>query len=244
VVGTRASLGRCYGHQDWRGVRGAQLYVQLGEYSHHLLLARLEITTVGAVTGAAVAVLVFPLATRSALIQAGDAYWTALKNLLERVRDAVAGRAPVQTLTVESRKLDDTLAQLLTTARPLTRAPFRSDQMESNMALWERAAHYARNLVAATRAVPALEPAARQQLTAALDGELQKVSSLAATISGRGANGSPPGTIQDPEYLLGVVSDGRDGGQDPRTQQWRALFRLDGALSQLATNLSRPLADP
>jgi hypothetical protein len=187
---------------------------------------------------------VFPLATRSALIQAGDAYWTALKNLLERVRDAVAGRAPVQTLTVESRKLDDTLAQLLTTARPLTRAPFRSDQMESNMALWERAAHYARNLVAATRAVPALEPAARQQLTAALDGELQKVSSLAATISGRGANGSPPGTIQDPEYLLGVVSDGRDGGQDPRTQQWRALFRLDGALSQLATNLSRPLADP
>jgi uncharacterized membrane protein YccC len=133
----------------------SQLYVQLGEYSHHLLLARLEITTVGAVIGAAVAVLVFPVATRSALIQAGDAYLTALKNLLERVRDAVAGRAPVQTLTVESRKLDDTLAQLLTTARPLTRAPFRSDQMESNMALWERAAHYARNLVAATRAVPA-----------------------------------------------------------------------------------------
>ena len=105
----------------------------------------------------------------------------------------MAGRAPVQTLTVESRKLDDTLAQMLTTARPLIRAPFRSDQMESNMALWERAAHYARNLVAATRAVPALEPAARQQLTAALDGELQKVSSLAATISGRGANAAGPG---------------------------------------------------
>jgi hypothetical protein len=189
---------------------------------------------------------VFPVATRSALIQAGDAYLAALKNLLERVRDTVAGRAPSQALTVDSRNLDDTLAQMLTTARPLTRAPFRSDQMESNIALWERAAHYARNLVAATRAASALDPAARQQLTAALDGELQKVGSVAAIISGQAANGSPPGTIQDPEYRLGLAHDSldsRDGGHDPRTQQWRALSRLDGTLTQLATNLSRPLAD-
>jgi hypothetical protein len=115
--------------------------------------------------------------------------------------------------------------------------------MESNMALWERATHYARNLVAATRAGPALDPAARQQLIAALDGELQTISSLATIISGRAANGSRPGTIQDPEYLLGLVHDSRGGGQDPRAQQWRALSQLAGTLGQLATNLSRPLGD-
>jgi hypothetical protein len=116
----------------------SQLYVQLGEYSNDLLLMRLEITAVGAVIGGAVAVLVFPVATRSALSQVGAAYLAAQKSLLERVRDTVAGRAPVQTLTMESRRLDDTLAQMLATARPLTRGPFRRDQVEYNMALWKR----------------------------------------------------------------------------------------------------------
>jgi hypothetical protein len=101
-------------------------------------------------------------------------------------------------------------------------------------------AHYARNLVAATRDVPALEPAAREQLTAALDGELQKVGSLAATISGKGRNGGLREPLQCPEYLLGRAYDSRNGGDDPRTEQWRALSRLDGTLSQLAANLSRP----
>jgi uncharacterized membrane protein YccC len=217
----------------------SQLYVQLGEYSNHLLLARLEITAVGAAIAAAVAVLVFPVATRNALNQASAAYLAALKNLLEQVRDTVTGHAPVQTLTIESRRLDDTLGQMLTTARPLTRAPFRRNQLESNMALWERAAHYARNLVAATRAMSALQPATQDQLTAALDDELKKVDSLTATISGQSANGSPPEPIHSPDEL-GLAHDSRDDRHDPRTQQWRALSRLDGTLRQLNANLSRP----
>jgi uncharacterized membrane protein YccC len=218
----------------------SQLYVQLGEYSNHLLLARLAITAVGAVIAAAVAVLVFPVPTRSALSRAAAAFLAALGELLERVRDTVAGRAPVQSLTVESRKLDDTLAQMLATAQPLTRGPFRRGQIESNVALYERAAHYARNLVAATRAVPALEPADQEQLTAALDGELQRVGSLAANIPGRGGSGSLPEPIQYPEYPIDLADDSRDGGNDPRTRQWRALSRLAGTLSQLDANLSRP----
>jgi uncharacterized membrane protein YccC len=218
----------------------SQLYVQFGEYSHHLLLARLEITAVGAAIGAAVAVLVFPVATRSALSQAGAAYLAALKNLLAQVRDTLSEHASTQRLTMDSRRLDDTLAQMLATARPLTRVPFRRDQLQSNIALWERAAHYARNLVEATRAVPVLRPAAREQLAAALEEEIQKVDALAATISGQDANRSTPGQIRHPDYLLGLADDNRGRGHDPRTQPWRALSRLDGTLGQLTTNLTHP----
>jgi hypothetical protein len=206
------------------------LYVQLGDYSNHLLLERLEITAAGAV----IALLAFPVATRSGVSRATAAYLVALGNLLERVRDTVAGRAPAQSLTTESRKLDDTLAQMLATARPLTRGPFRRGQIESNVALYERAAHYARNLVAATRGAPVPNSAAQKQLTAGLDGELQKVSSLAATVAAPGGNGSPPGPIPHPEFLLGLADDSPDDGDDPRAQQRRALSRLDGTLSQLA----------
>jgi uncharacterized membrane protein YccC len=218
----------------------SQVYVQFGEYSNHLLLRRLEITAVGAAIAAVVAVLVFPVATRTALKQAGAAYLVALASLLERVRDAAAGRAPVQSLTAESRKLDDTLTQMLATAQPLTSGAFRRGQIESNVALYERAAHYARNLVAATRAVSALEPAAVEQLTSALDVELQKVGSLAATVGGPRANGGAgePRRLFS-EYLAGPVNDSHDGTHDPRAQQRRALIRLDGTLTELATNLGR-----
>jgi hypothetical protein len=94
--------------------------------------------------------------------------------------------------------------------------------------------------VSATRAVPALQPAAKQQVTAALDGELQEVGSLTAAIGGQGSNVSLPGPVQYPEYLLGLAHDSHDGGRDPRAQQWRALSRLDGTLRQLGANLSRP----
>jgi Fusaric acid resistance protein-like len=219
----------------------SQVYVQFGEYSNHLLLRRLEITAVGAVIAAVVAVLVFPVATRTALKQAGAAYLVALEDLLERVRDAVGGRAPVQSLTLESRRLDDTLVQMLATARPLTSGPRRRGQIESNVALYERTTHYARNLVAATRAVPALEPLADEQLTAALDGELQKVRSLAASVSGPSTNGRVPEAKRGPvnEYLLRGANDDQAGSHDPRTQQRRALVRLDGTLTELATNLER-----
>jgi uncharacterized membrane protein YccC len=228
----------------WITIMVSQLYVQFGEYSNHLLLQRLEITTVGAVIAAVVAVLVFPVATRSALKQACAAYLAALESLLQRVRDAVAGRAAVESLSGESRKLDDALAQMLATARPLTRGPFRRGQIESNVALYERAAHYARNLVAATRAVPALEPVFEQQLTHALDRELESVGSLAATVGGRDStvggrdvNGSGPAPVQQSvgecPHRLGYSFN----GHDPHAQQLRALARLDGTLTQLEANL-------
>ena len=44
----------------------AELYDLFGEYSSHLLIARLEITAVGSAIGAVVAVLVFPVATPNA----------------------------------------------------------------------------------------------------------------------------------------------------------------------------------
>ena len=218
----------------------SQLYVQFGEYSNDLLLKRLEMTTVGAVIAAAVAVLVFPVATRSALRQAVAAYLTALGNLLEQLRDNRADSSPEPSLTIESRKLDDALAQLLATARPLTLTRFRRGEIESNLALLERGAHYARNLVATSRAAPPLSPAAQEQLTAALDGELEMVGSLAATIDGSRANGSTPAPERHPlsEGELAVAPN--DGAH---IEQWRVLRQLDGTLTQLANNLSRP-GDP
>jgi hypothetical protein len=72
----------------------------------------------------------------------------------------------------------------------------------------------------------------------AFDGELQKVASLAATISGSVA----PAPQRHPfsESRLAVARNGHNGSHDAHVEQWQALERLGGTLTQLANNLSRP----
>jgi uncharacterized membrane protein YgaE (UPF0421/DUF939 family) len=126
----------------------AQLYGQLGEYSNHLLALRLEETAIGGAVAIAAAIWIFPVSTQRAARIAELAYLGSLAELLERVRDHLREQPGEAPLSSSSRALDHAHQQLLTTARPLTRKPWRHERIVSNRELYSQTAHYARNLVA------------------------------------------------------------------------------------------------
>ncbi|HXO85431.1 MAG TPA: hypothetical protein VN803_07890, partial [Gemmatimonadales bacterium] len=105
----------------------SELYEQLGEFSDHLLLLRLEETTIGAVVAALAALLVFPVHTRRAAGVAARNYYARLGELLSGLVDRLDGRRAESSLTSAIRGLDHANQQLLSTARPLSRSPFRRD---------------------------------------------------------------------------------------------------------------------
>jgi hypothetical protein len=126
----------------------AQLYGQLGEYSNHLLVLRLEETAIGGAVAIAAAIWIFPVATRRAAQVAERAYIGSLTGLLGRVNDHLREQPSDAPLSSASRALDHAHQQLLTTARPLARNPWRRDRIERELARYTETAHHARNLVA------------------------------------------------------------------------------------------------
>jgi uncharacterized membrane protein YccC len=136
----------------------AQLYSQLGEYSNHLLALRLEETAIGGAVAIAAAIWIFPVATRRAARVAERAYIGSLTDLLGRVNDHLREQPSDAPLSSASRALDHAHQQLLTTARPLARNPWRRDRIERELARYTETAHHARNLVADVTRRNTLDP--------------------------------------------------------------------------------------
>ena len=224
----------------------SMLYVDLGEFSNGLLLDRLELTAIGSAIAMIAALVIFPVRTRRVVRQAALAYLDALlaffEWLSETVKDASDSSQPVSTLssTVAARHLDDTLQQLLVTARPLARDPFRRDELGHNLQLFVVSAHFARNLAADTGAVSALNEAERDQLATALETGADLVRSLHGAIA---TDSDPVPEMVNP--AVGPLSEaGRSLAEhgvtrgDPRRRFLRALFNLDGVLVQLGQQLA------
>ena len=125
----------------------SQLYSQLGEFTDHLLVLRLEETALGAAIGVLVALVVLPTSTRDTVQAARGRYFTALADLLRATAlrldhrpttgtaepDARAtnsqaagpqtmGPQATGDLDALTRALDLRLQQLALVARPLTRS--------------------------------------------------------------------------------------------------------------------------
>ena len=224
----------------------SMLYVDLGEFSNGLLLDRLELTAIGSAIAMIAALVIFPVRTRRVVRQAALAYLDALlaffEGLSETVKDASNSSQPVTTLssTVAARHLDDTLQQLLVTARPVARDPFRRDELGHNLQLFVVSAHFARNLAADTGAVSALNEAERDQLATALETGADLVRSLHGAIA---TDSDPVPDMVNP--AVGPLSEaGRSLAEhgvtrgDPRRRFLRALFNLDGVLVQLGQQLA------
>lgn len=226
----------------------SMLYVDLGELSNGLLLDRLELTAIGAAIAMLAALVVFPVRTRRVVRQAALQYLEALLSLVEDLSEAASGhphgdRTAAPMSTAAARHLDDTLQQLLVTARPLTRDPFRRDELEHNLQVFVIGAHFARNLAAYADAgaVVALDETERGQLAAALRTEANLVRGLHDAIRRRetGPGTTAVGSAADP-----IVAAGRSlAGQgvprsDPRRRLLRALSSLDGALVQIGHQLA------
>jgi hypothetical protein len=142
-----------------------------------------------------------------------------------------------------ARHLDDTLQQLLVTARPLTRDPFRRDQLEDNLQEFVASAQFARNLAAGAGAgaVTSLGAAERTQLTTALISQADRVRGLHDTVEFRAAAPNPEGPGPTGTPILDVGRSLAEQGvprSDPRRQFLFALFNLDSTLVQLGRQLT------
>ena len=125
----------------------SQLYAQLGEYSNHLLVMRLEENAIGAAIGALAAIRIFPVSTRRATAIAARGYLSALAELLDRISEHVGGQADTTSLSAAVRGLDAAHHQLHTTAKPLALYPIRRAYVKSNLQLFTAVSHQARTLV-------------------------------------------------------------------------------------------------
>ncbi|MCV7233453.1 FUSC family protein [Mycobacterium branderi] len=102
----------------WITTMLALLYGLLGQFTVHLLLLRIEETAIGAVIGAAVAVLVLPADTRKAIRDDAHTFLTTLSNLIDASASSLLGKASGNPTDL-ARQLDRNLQQYRQTAKPL-----------------------------------------------------------------------------------------------------------------------------
>jgi uncharacterized membrane protein YccC len=221
----------------------SQLYVQLGEYSNHLLVLRLEETAIGAGVAVLAALLVFPVGTRAAARVAARDFYARLGDLLDGLSQRLDGR-PANGLapSAAARSLDHASQQLLVTARPLSRSPFQREDVAQILRLFELISHHARNVAADVQGPIALEPAVRAAAAGTLRSQRQLVTALEQHLQRVTAGDRP---------LAGALIDEvrRDGDLLPTAVCHEArpdelgflrhVERLDETLAELGDNLSR-----
>ncbi|SPX90356.1 Membrane protein-like protein [Mycobacterium xenopi] len=102
----------------WITTMLALLYGLLGQFNFQLLMLRIEETAIGAAIGVAVAILVLPTNTRTAVRNDAHAFFTTLSELVEASVSAMFGRDG-PTPTDKARQLDRNLQQFRATAKPV-----------------------------------------------------------------------------------------------------------------------------
>jgi hypothetical protein len=182
---------------------------------------------------------------RQAALHYLDALLALVDGLSEDARGAVCDERPTatSTATTAARRLDDTLQRLLVTARPITRDPFRRNELAHNLQALVLSAQFARNLAASAGAgaMTALGETERAQLATALAIEADLVRDLHEAIRCRetGTDMKAEGSAVDPIVEAGrsLVEQGVVRS-DPRQRLLRAFSNLDGALVQLGRHLA------
>ncbi len=103
----------------WITTMLALLYGLLGEFSFGVLLLRIEETAIGAVIGVAVAILVLPTNSRTAIRDDTRAFLASLSALIEISTRTMFGADETASPTEQARELDRNLQQFRVTAKPL-----------------------------------------------------------------------------------------------------------------------------
>jgi len=213
----------------------SQLYVQLDEFSNHLLLLRLEETALGAGIAALTVICILPLRTGRVALVAARQYLDALSAVVQSsVQQLQDPRTPselrglLRHLDAEYQSLTATIASMGTPYAP------RDADREKFLQTATAARNYARNLAVDTVGVPAPSAPAREELSAA---HAQFAESLAALSAG----------LQEPRrdraghtyvrsaFLFDQVATRMDGDYAcPQQLALRDLQLIDGALAALA----------
>ena len=217
----------------------SQLYVQLGEFTNHLLVLRLEETAIGAAVAMLAALVIFPIHARQAALVATRDFYARLGELLDGLVRRLSGEPAA--LTAASRGLDTAGHALHSAALPLSRLPFRTGDVQHNLLLFGLAGHYLRNIAADVDQDPVLDDEVRAAAVATLRSEGQFVSALAQHAGRLALDGSVPETpsqqLRFEGDLLALSLEGRDNGGERRLL--RSIAGLDETLAELGDNLLR-----
>ena len=209
----------------------SQLYVEFGEFSNALLVARLEETAIGAAVAAATVLVVLPLhATRVAWAALQD-YLEVLARLLQHA--AVSPAADPALARGDTRSLDTAYQALASTTQPLRPLHIGGERLAAAIAAAAASRHYAlkfANDIPRT-AIPDAETAALLER-----GRETLQASLTSVRSAAGGSSSP-GTYTRSASLFDraegrLATAGGNAGHG-----WlaaRDLRLLDGALAELA----------
>jgi len=226
----------------------SQLYVEFGEFSNALLVARLEETAIGAAVAAATVLVVLPLHATRVARTALQGYLEILARLLQRA--ALSPAANPALVDGDTQALDAAYQALVSTTAPLRPIQIGGERLAATIAATAASRRYALNLVRDSPwiAIPDAETAALlERGRETLQASLTSVQSA--------ARGSPPGTYTRSASLFDQAErrlTGPGGNAGHGRLAVRDLRLLDGALAELAGVLAMditsydtgPTADP
>ncbi|SOX52151.1 hypothetical protein MAAFP003_814, partial [Mycobacterium ahvazicum] len=230
----------------WITTMLALLYGLMGQFSFGVLMLRIEETAVGAVIGVAVAILVLPTNTRTAIRDDTRAFLQALNSLIEISTATMFGEDEAVSPTEQARQLDRNLQQFRVTAKPLLAgvaglAGRRS--IRRGLRIFSACDRYGRRLARSSERYR--DPVGSQRLvdafTAAADQTRHNIDALIALVDGATAVTVNSTTdALDAAEALARHQDGEDGPH-PDTRRFltavHALRQIERAIITAATNL-------
>ncbi|ORV41381.1 FUSC family protein [Mycobacterium conspicuum] len=229
----------------WITTMLALLYGLLGQFSFGVLLLRIEETAIGAMIGVAVAILVLPTNTRTAIREDTRAFLTSLSALIEISTDTMFGGGETASPTEQARELDRKLQQFRVSTKPLLAgvaglAARRSIRRE--LRLFSACDRYGRSLARSAeryRHPVRSEPLARA-FRAAADQTRCNIDALLAIIDGTA--GARISSTTDELDAAETMARQRDGVElTPHTRRFltavHALRQIDRAVVSAAINV-------
>lgn len=212
------------------------LYYQLGEFSWHLLLVRLEETAVGVGAVVVTVLVVLPLRPQRVLTTGALLWFRALSALVDLCLERLLGGTPAPVRPA-IRALDASWAALEATARPLRHATFgrNSSQLAEIRAVSSAARLYARSL---GDAVDGLDDV---HLTGLCDAAADMRASMTA-IDVRIETGQQ-GIYMRSASAMEHINRGPGADDEVVSLALRDLRLLDGALARLAGALDMQVRD-
>ena len=215
----------------------SELYVQLGEFSTGLLVLRLEETALGAVIAMLAAVLIFPVGTRRAAMQAVTSYLDTLGSLITHLPQSLLKPPCARRLSADSRALDDALQQLLATARPLKWFPSRRGVVEHRLSMIATSSDFARRLASEADRAVQIDDRSAGRLRKALEPQQASLEALRAAIHGDHTGATLHPIVDGLVALDRDLTDAGAGPADHRRKMLRTLGSLDATLVELGENL-------
>jgi uncharacterized membrane protein YccC len=210
----------------------SQVYVELDEYSLHLLLVRLAETAVGSAAALVVVALIFPLRRSQVLQVAVAGQLRAIGHLIADVTERLTDPGAQGQLRTDGRELDAAHHAVLSTLAPLRWATLGdvNRRLVALRAASTAARNYGRNLVADAGAAVPLEGQAADDLFLATTALTNSLQALAAAVGGQ----SGCTYVRSGALFEQVQAELSKDQSDPQVLAVRDLTLLDGALASLA----------